>query len=410
MKNKTIWVINQYASTPETGIGGRHFYLSKELVKQGYKVVLIGASYSHILHKPKAVNSPYTFYNYDGVDIVTIRVPRYKNSLSIKRVINWFLFAFRLRRINVEAVSKPDIIIYSSAPLIGYLGAKYLSTKLAVPLVFEVRDIWPLSLCEIGGYSKKNLFIQFLQWIEDKAYKDSDIVISNLKNSYKHMAQRGLLVNKFHWLPNGFLLEEVLNKEPLDENVLLNIPDNKFIVGYTGTFGLANTLDTFLDAAEYLKSNENIAFVLVGGGKNEESLKKIRQEKKLSNVYFIKQIPKVQIQSMLSLFDVCYIGLTKDPLFRFGVSPNKLFDYFYSAKPIIYGIDSGDYNPVSSVNSGIEITPENVSALVDAIIELYELPVNQRYEMGQRGRKLALAKYEYSVLAKKLSNLLFPCK
>ncbi|EKT4485821.1 glycosyltransferase family 4 protein [Shewanella algae] len=407
MKNKVIWIINQYSSTPKTGIGGRHFYLSKELVKQGFEVYLVNASFSHVLLSPKDNKDTYDLYKYEGVNIVSIKVNKYSNSFSKKRILNWFLFAFRLRGLHSVIHSKPDVILYSSAPLIGYLGAQFLANKLRVPLAFEVRDIWPLSLCEIGGYSKKHPFIRFLQWIEDRAYQQSDIVISNLKNSYKHMIEHGLDKNKFNWIPNGFSLSEVVCNEPLADSVLSLIPKDKFIIGYTGTFGLANSLDTFLLAAEMLKYDESVAFVLVGSGNFKDKLKKMKVEHHLENVYFIDAIPKVQVQSMLSNFDVCYIGLTADPLFKFGVSPNKLFDYMYSGKPIIYAIDSGEYKPVSGVNAGLEITPQDPTALRDSILRLKNKSKSELYDMGARAKQSALEEYEYSNLAKSLSSVLF---
>src|SRR5690606_6789067 len=103
----------------------------------------------------------------------------------------------------------------------------------------------------------------------------------------------------------------------------------------------------------------------------------------LENIYFVDAIPKAQVQSVLQTFDVCYIGLTKDPLFRFGVSPNKLFDYLYSGKPIIYAIDSGLYTPVADAQAGIQIEPENAQQIVKVVLEMYNMTTEQRIEMGR---------------------------
>jgi len=144
----------------------------------------------------------------------------------------------------------------------------------------------------------------------------------------------------------------------------------------------------------------------VGRGKEKETLQAQAREKNLTNVTFIDPIPKVQIQAMLNQFDACYIGLTKDPLFRFGVSPNKLFDYLYSGKPILYAIDSGDYKPIEEAVAGLQVEPENPQALAAAILQLYQMPEEQRQQMGENGRKAALEEYEYGSLAKKLAEVL----
>jgi glycosyltransferase involved in cell wall biosynthesis len=407
MTKKTIWLINQYASTPETGMGGRHYYLARELAKQGHRVYLIAASYTHLLRHPPSVEQAYEIHSIEGFNFVWVKLPSYSEAHSKKRIFNWFAFAWKLRGLKSAIADSPDAVLYSSPSLVGFLGAKYLASCYKARLAFEVRDIWPLTLVELGGYSPKHPFIRFLQWVEDKAYREADFVFSNLKNSVDHMVERGMEQAKFSWVANGFSMDEVAQKQGLSQSASEQLPDNKFVVGYTGTFGLANALDSLILAADIVKNNTDIVVVLVGDGKEKKALKRLVEEKKLSNVRFVNAIPKVQIQSMLNRFDVCFIGLTGDPLFRFGVSPNKLFDYFYSGKPIIYAIESGAYTPVTDSQSGIQIPAENPEAIAEAIMRLYEMSASEREILGGNGRRYALENHEYASLAKKLTQALF---
>ena len=240
-------------------------------------------------------------------------------------------------------------------------------------LVFEVRDIWPLTLIDIGGYSPKHPFIKLMQYVEDKAYKYSDKVTSNLPYAYEHMIKRGVSKEKFVWIPNGIDVEEIQEQEDLSESVKNQIPKNKFIIGYTGSIGIANALDVLIEAAILLKDNLNISFVIVGKGKNKASLIQKVQQHDLQNVIFIDSIPKQQIQTMLKYFNVCFLGLKKSDIFRFGVSPNKLFDYFFSKKPILYNIDSGKNTPVLASKSGVEVEPGNIENLANAVLKLHKL-------------------------------------
>ncbi|MDM1248677.1 glycosyltransferase family 4 protein [Acinetobacter sp. R933-2] len=406
-QKKTVWIINHYASTPQTGFAGRHYYLGQELAKLGYNVYIIAASYTHILRQPLTFEDDFYIENHaPNFNYVWVKVPEYAESRSKRRVLNWFEFSWKILKLPKILSEKPDIILNSSLSLVSYMAAEKLAKKLKVPLYFEVRDIWPLTLLELGGYSKSHPFIMLLQWIEDRAYKNSYKVISNLKNSVEHMVSRGLERSKFHWIPNGFSQDEVSNKEPLDPKISALLPQNKFIVGYTGTLGLANCLHYLLQAAKEFKSNEDVAFVIVGKGDYKAELQAYAQEHNLKNVTFIDPIPKIQIQSMLDQFDVCYIGLTQDPLFKYGVSPNKLFDYLYSGKPLLYGIDSGNYKPVSEANAGYEFIPENVPDLIKKIQLLVQMPASERLAMGYNGRILAESKYEYSKLAQELERVL----
>lgn len=395
---KNIWIINEYAGTPYHGMTFRHYYLARELVRLGHQVTIFTSSFSHYkLKQHLNVDNTYTKETIDGIDFIWVKMPNYKAPKSVGRIRNWFLFALKLFFIPFLKLKKPDCILVSSLPLHPILPGKFLAKRYKAKLIFEVRDIWPLSAIELGGYSPKNPFIKHLQWLEDFAYKKSDAVITVLANAYGHMKTRGLNKDKFHYIPNGVSVDEISKIEELDEETLSKIPKDKFIIGYTGTLGVANALDSFMDAAKILKENDSIAFVLVGDGKEKEKL--IEKAKDCNNVYFVKPVQKNQVQSVLHHFDVCYIGLTNDPLFKYGVSPNKLFDYMYAAKPILYAINSGSFKPVSSINAGLDIESEDPDAIVNGVLKLYSMSPKERMQMGQNAYKYVLEKHDYKHLA-----------
>lgn len=405
--SKTVWIINQYASTPEYGYAGRHYYLGQELAKLGYKVYLISSAKHHLLRKQPEASSDFKFEQVsDGFSMVWCDMPSYREAHSKKRVLGWLLFPWRIRKLASLIPDAPDVVLCSSPSLLSFLGAKHLAKRFRAKLVFEVRDIWPLTLMDIGGYSPKHPFIRLLQWVEDKAYRESDQVVSNLKNALEHMACRGLKREKFTWVPNGFSLDEVNQNSPLNEGALSQLPQGKFIIGYTGTLGVANALDTLIDAAEKLQHHSDIVFVLVGDGKEKSNLEASVKSKKLLNVIFVDSIPKVEIQAMLSHFDACYIGWRNDGIYRFGIGANKIPEYLFSGKPIIHGY-SGACDPISEANAGLKIPAEHSDQLADAVLKLYQMSVEEREAMGTNGRKAALEQYEYEQLAEKLEQVLF---
>lgn len=405
---KTIWLINQYSSTPETAMGGRHYYLAQELAKKGYKVYLIAGRYSHLLRQPKQFSEPYLLEKIDSnFSFVWVNLPEYQEAHSKQRVLNWFKFSWALTKLTSVIKDRPDAILYSSPSPIGYLGAKHLANKFKAKFIFEVRDIWPLTLIELGGHSPKHPFVRFMQLIEDRAYKKSDFVFSNLFNAVEHMAGRGLNTKKFHWIPNGISVEEVLNKDDLRPEVIEQLPKNKFIVGYTGTIGVANAIDDLIDAAKLLLAYKDIHFVLVGSGKEKQHLVQKALDLGLDNITFIDAIPKKQIQSMLNTFDICYIGWQKNSLYRFGIAPNKLPEYLFSAKPVIHAF-SGKGDIVELADAGLTIDAENPALIAESILQLYHLPEHQRQDMGLRGKEYVLQHLDYSKIATKLESIVFP--
>jgi glycosyltransferase involved in cell wall biosynthesis len=403
---KCIWIINQYASTPDTGMGGRHYYLAKELALRGYDVYLITASWHHLL-RSDLVEPAGGVQEVDGFKFVRIKTPRYEHAHDKRRILSWLMFALGLTRLEGSGCRRPDVVLCSSPSLVAFLGAERVARRAKCRLVFEVRDIWPLTLIEIGGISSRNPAVRLMQWIEDRAYRVSDRVISTLPRAVEHMVSRGMDRSKFCWIPNGFSRKEVEAAKPLPRAVANCFPKNGFVVGYAGTLGAANAMDVIIDAAVLLKDHPEIVFVLVGHGREARDLQSKAIAEGLDNVRFLDPVPKIQVQSVLKRFDVCFVGSTKSALYRFGTSPNKLFDYLVSGKPIIYGIDSPGYSPISDFDAGLSVLPEDAPALAAAILALYATSEKERLRMGENGRRAAFEHHEYAMLAGRLESVLF---
>ncbi len=131
---------DQYASTPETGVGGRHYYLVKELASQGHKVYLIGASYTHLLRHPPELKNTFKIESIAGFSFVWVKVPTYDNAHDKKRILNWFGFAWKLVKLPKVIVTKPDVMLYGLPLLLPFVTVKRLAKKLRCKLVFEVRE------------------------------------------------------------------------------------------------------------------------------------------------------------------------------------------------------------------------------------------------------------------------------
>ena len=403
---KTIWIINQDGSTPETGYGGRHHYFAQELGRRGYRVYFVIARWHHLLaHGDSRLP---LIEQRDLYTVVRIPVFRYRHAHSKWRVINWEVFRMLLPGLLHRIPHRPDVIYYSSLSLVGVLGAQKLAERTGARLVFEARDIWPLSLQVLRGLQAKHPYVRYLRRIEVRAYSRANAVISNLRNAVSHMVDAGMDASKFTWIPNGVSREEKATPELLSAETEARLPKGKFIIGYTGSLNTATVPINLVEAAEILRDETDIAFVIVGKGYERENLAKMIQNRRLKNVTLIDEIPKRQVPTMLAAFDACYIGLQSTPLFKLGVSPNKLFDYLASGRPTLYAVDSGDYHPVEEVGAGIEIEPENSVALADAIMKLRSHTPEQRAEMGRRGIEAVEQQYTYEDLTDKLESVLFP--
>ena len=400
-----ILLINHYAGAPQYGMEYRPYYLAREWVKMGHKVVITSASFSHLRSKQPKVNGNISEELIDDIQYIWIKTPSYEGN-GIRRVQNMLTFVGKLislsRRLSKKL--KPDVVIASSTYPLDIFPAYLVSRFSKAKLIFEVHDLWPLTPIELGKMSKWHPFIVILQIAEDFAYKHADKVISILPKALEYMVSRGLDPKKFVYIPNGIDIDEWQSFDtqlPKEHKEIIERlkKEGKFLVGYTGSFGVANALDYFVESTNYLKDLP-VVLILVGQGPEKEKLQKYVEENNLNNVVFLPPVPKNSIPELLSKMDILYISLRKSPLFRFGISPNKLFDYMMAGKPIINAISAGN-DLVAESGCGISIPPEDPVAIAEAIKKLIDMSPLEREEMGRRGREYVIKNHDYKVLAKR---------
>ncbi|TMM31334.1 glycosyltransferase family 4 protein [Polaribacter aestuariivivens] len=395
-KIKTIWIVNQTAGNLESGWGERHFFLSKHWVKKGYKVIIISGSYNHLfLKQPKISNKWFTVESVDkGIDFCWVKTPKYSGT-GFMKIISNFVFTFKLFFLGTKILTKPDVVIVSSMPIFPILNGVFFKYKFKVKkLIFEIRDLWPLTPMHLKGYSKYHPFIIFLSFFEKYAYNKAGEIVSLLPNTKDYINTITKSNKEVHYIPNGIDVNLISNDNISEETINL-IPKNKFIIGYAGTIGLANAMEFFVEASK-LVTNDDIHFLIVGDGYLKEKLK--RSVTNSSNITFIDKISKSKVQNLLSYFDVCYLGRYKSPLYHYGVSYNKYFDYMLAKKPIL---ESSEYikDQVELSNCGIIVPPESPKDIVNGILKLYDMKEEKRIEMGEKGYVFVKKYHSYLYLS-----------
>lgn len=398
---KTVWVINQFAGTPTSGWGERHYYLSEYWIASGYRVVLVSGSYNHMFTTLPEAPHTYTCEDVEGRRFCWVKTPHYRAE-SILRFWSMIVFALRVIFLPVEKLGKPDVILVSSMPIFPIVSGYLLKKRYrAERLIFEIRDLWPLTPIQHSGYSERHPFIRMLAWLERFGYRRADAVVSLLPNAEPYIAGICGDASKIHYIPNGIGAGQLV-AEPLEQDIEAALPGGKFIVGYAGTLGLANAMSYFVEAARLLQGETDIHFVIVGEGYLKEEL--VRQAQGLKNVTFVRKVRKNQVQALLQRFDVCYVGRHDLPLYRYGVSANKYFDYMLSGKPIL---DSNNAikAPVELSGCGLVVRPESAEAIRDGILSLYRMDADARNAMGQKGRAYVRKFHDTRYLAEQYACL-----
>jgi glycosyltransferase involved in cell wall biosynthesis len=404
-----ILYIDHYAGGPAYGMEYRPFYLAREWVRHGHQVTIVAASQAHVRHQQPAVQGRFTEQMVDGIRHVWCATPRYQGN-GVGRVINIFAFLRRLRQWRQWLGAKPDVVIASSTYPLDIGPARAIARAHSATLLWEVHDLWPLSPMELGGMSAWHPFIWLLQRAEDAACQHANAVVSMLPKADAHLRGRGMPQAKFHYVPNGIDANEWRDDQaqavPGSHAQVMAAARARghLLVLYAGSHGVANALHTVVDAATRLK-DQPVTWLLVGGGPEKMALQQRAAAAGLSNLHLLEPVHKAAIPTLLRAADVLYLGLQRQSLFRFGISPNKLMDYMMAARPVICAIDAGN-DIVGEAGCGLTIAPEDASALSNAVQQMASFDAATRERLGAAGHAYVQREHRYEVLAQRFLKVM----
>jgi len=410
-----ILYINHYAGTPALGMEFRPYYLAREWVRAGHRVQMLAASYSHVRARQPEVGVKPKSETVDGIAYRWYPTRGYIGN-GVGRVRNIWEFLKQVWGDTDRLVRefKPDVVIASSTYPMDIWVARRIARRAKAKLVFEVHDLWPLSPIELSGMSPRHPFARLCFKAESDAYRDADVVVSMLPCVHTYMASRGLDVQrKLAIVPNGISPDDWADKlTPISGDLAGTLATaravGETVVGYAGSMGEPNALDTLLDAAARLRVDpvgRKLRFVLVGDGHLRAHLQERVRKENLSNVTMLPPIPKLQVPSMLAQVDIAYIGWQRVPIYRFGIAPNKLMDYMMAGRAVLHSVEAGN-DPVAEAGCGVTVAPQDTNAVVGGLLKMMALAPAARAVMGERGRAFVLARHTYPVLAKRFLDAL----
>lgn len=400
----TILLINHYAGGPSYGMEHRPFYMAREWTRAGHDVTILAATHSHLRTRvPEASEE-----RIEGIRYRWLSTPPYEGN-GPGRILNMLAFVGGVWREAGRLASelKPSVVIASSTYPLDVYPARRIARMAGAKLIFEVHDLWPLSPRELGNLPPWHPFIVVMQQAENDAYRHADRVVSMLPKALDHMVSHGMAREKLAVIPNGIdVAEWEAAMDPLPDlhrEALERLrAEGRFVVGYAGSHGVANALRYLVDAARLLEGRP-ITIVMVGQGPEKEALQS--RARGGDNVVFLPPVPKGAIPALLAATDALFIGWNRVPLYRFGISPNKLMDYMMAAKPVIHAVEAGN-DPVLESGCGISVPPEDPGAIAGAITRMMDTDPAARAAMGARGREFVRANHDYRVLAQRFLKVM----
>lgn len=390
------------------GIHYRPYHLAQAWQQQGHSATVFLAGFHHLLENREAL--PPTF-EIDGASYVTIPARTYAGN-GVSRILNMWDFSFRLRQVGRKYGSnapRPDAIIVSSPHPFSIFAGHALAKRYSAKLIFEIRDIWPLSLIEILGLSPLHPLVLMSARAERFALNQADLVASVLPRADHYLAERGYAGKPFLWVPNG--MDSRTSESPRElgnatsqalEKLAQWREDGCTTIVHAGSLGSPNGVDLILKAFLVGTTRNELGkcrLIIVGKGEQSQTLREFVRDHSMEGVHFAGHVAKVDIPVILNSCDIAYAGVRSfDRLYRFGVSLNKFADYFSAELPILLPIaPCGD--PVSESGGGIARGMENPEAIWSALHELVSISPEKRRALGAKGKAYMAREYEYGSIA-----------
>lgn len=397
-----ILIVHQaFAALDEPG-GTRHHEMALHLSRKGYRVTVIASPVSYITGAARRARIPWVERQDGGEGVTILRAYTYPqlHKSFIHRVFSFLSFMVSSLLIGLT-VDQVDLVWGTSPPIFQGMTAWMLARLKRAKFLFEVRDLWPAFAVAVGVLTNPVL-IKASQWLEKFLYQRADRLMVNSPGFIDHIRQRG--GKNLALIPNG---ADTSMFDPTEDGLAFRQAhrlEGKFVALYAGAHGMSNDLDVVLDAAALLRTQPDIAILLLGDGKEKPNL--IRRAKALSldNLRFLPPIPKGDMRLALAGADACIAILKPIALYK-TVYPNKVFDYMAAGRATILAIDGVIRRVVEDAGGGIYVTPGDPVALAEAIRVMADDPENTR-QMGRAGRAYLEEHFNRAELTEKLESLL----
>jgi glycosyltransferase involved in cell wall biosynthesis len=395
-----IWYVSAY-DQPGGQSTRTHDY-SKEMVRRGHEVTMFTNGYCHFRHTERLRDDElWRVEMVDGIRVVWLKTRPYVGN-GLGRGLNMLDNMRRVLQSSKALGDAPDVVLGPSVPLFTGWAAARLAARYRVPFIFEVRDVWPDALVDMGGLRQGCLMYRAFRHIEKMLYRKAARISSTLPNLADHVAGSGGDPAKIVCIPNGVDLTPFNGKVGYDGGA-----GRKLVVMYVGGFGLDHDVSTIIRAAKILQDegDQRFRFIIIGGGVRKALCEAEARSYQLRNLEFLDPVPKTSLPDVQEGADILVAAITDSKSYRFGLNLNKLCTYFASARPVLFSGNPPN-DPVAESGGGLSVKVEDPQAMVEGLKHLAAKEPAERIRMGELGRKYAQTTLSMEALGTRMENML----
>ena len=395
-----IWYLSAYDQP--RGQSTRTYDFARELVRRGHEVTMFTNGYCHFTQvEHLGPNERWRVEMMDCIRVVWLKTRPYRGN-GVGRGLNMLDNVWQTLRVSKKLGDRPDVVLGPSVPTLTGWAASKLADRYQVPFIFEVRDVWPDALVDMGGLSRRSLMYHAFRYVEKMLYRKAARISSTLPRLTDHVAGSGGNPAKIVYIPNGVDLTPYVPDESYDGG-----EGRPLVVMYVGGFGLDHDVPTIIRAAKLLQDahDTSLRFVVIGGGVRKAACEQEARSYRLRNLEFQDPIPKSSIPKVQLGADILVAAITDSKSYRFGLNLNKLCAYFASGRPVLFSGNPPN-DPVWESGAGLSVPAEDPQAMVAGLKKLAGLGSAVRLEMGVRGRHYAQTTISMSALGDRMEAML----
>jgi len=379
-----ILLINQAFVSPDEPGHTRHYELAQYLKALGHQLVIVASDLNYqtgqktVEHKGISVEQ-----NINGIQVIRAYILPALHRSYFWRIISFFSFMFSSIWVAFK-VKDVDLVMGTTPPIFQAVSAWFVSFLIRKPFLLEVRDLWPEFIVSMGVF-RNPILIKMARWLEKFLYTRATHILVNSPAYADYIKQKNVSGQKITYIPYGTdidMFSPQKSGQEIREQYGLN---EKFVVLYAGALGQANDIYTIINAANLLKNESNIFFILFGDGKEKTNLINETHRLSLQNILFAGVTPKKAMPEVLAAADLCLAILQDVDMFR-TTYPNKVFDYMAAGKATVLVIDGVIRNVIEEADGGVFVQPGDATNLSQVILQLSKNPQRVQ-EMGKNARQ-----------------------
>jgi colanic acid biosynthesis glycosyl transferase WcaI len=368
---------------PEPTLKGMLF--ARELVSRGHDVTVVTGFPNYPGGKiyPGYSIRPFTREDISGVHVVRVALYPSHDGSAVKRVLNYLSFALSAS-VAVLVVRRPDVAyVYHPPATVGVPGI-LLKTFRRVPFVYDIQDLWPDTLASTGMIRDGSRALRVVDLVLRRIYSNADRIVVLSSGFKTALVKRGVPEEKVEVIPNWADEAQMSVADPSPSRRRELGFDDRCTITFAGNMGAAQDLDTVLNAAELLRGEGRVRFLLIGAGIDRERLEMETERRELANVWFLPRLPFSEIGEILKASTALLVHLRDDPLFEITI-PSKTQAYLMTGRPILMGVRGDAAAMVSEADAGFVFEPGDASSLATAVRRLLSMAPQDLTDMGQRG-------------------------